>query len=231
MLRNRNDYPSLITPAGTVAWASIDEPDFEYKDSGEFHVRVRFDGDTDLSAIQDAAQEILDEAYAQKAEELAKEKKGALLKKLHKVEDIIKPELDRESGEPTGFYTIRAGMRHRIEVTKGKYAGKTFEKYPDVFDARGVKLKKRPRIGSGSTVKVSVRIMEYFISKDGEMGIRFELEAVQIIKLVQGGSRDAASYGFAQEAGDAIEESGGFGDESGKDSFSADDADEGDGDF
>ena len=226
MLRNRKDYPSVITPKGTVAWASIDEADYEYKDEGEFHIRVRFDPD-DLKEVEALAQEILDEAYAAKKSELTKEKKGALLKKLHVV-PVIKMETDRETGDETGFAVIRSGMKHRIEIKNGPKAGQSFEKYPDVFDARGKKLRTRPKIGSGSEVKVSVKIMEYFIAKDGEMGIKYELEAVQIIKLVQGGSRDAASYGFGQEEGDALEDAdtGGFSDEGG--GFTSDEGDDAD---
>jgi hypothetical protein len=45
------------------------------------------------------------------------------------------------------------------------------------------------------------------------------LEAVQILKLVVGGSRDAAGYGFGKEDGDfdATEETQGFVDETDND--------------
>lgn len=225
MLRNRKDYPSVITPKGVVAWASIDQPDFEYKDEGEFHIRVRFEPDA-LADIEVQARELLEEAFAAKTEELKREKKGAILRKLHMKEDIFPEELTRdEAAEPTGFVLIRAGMKHRIEIKNGPRAGQTFEKFPDVFDAKGKRLKKRPKIGSGSEVKISIRLMEYFIAKDGEMGIKFELEAVQIIKLVQGGSRDAASYGFGEEEGDSLADDSPF-DET--DGFEGDDDDDAD---
>jgi hypothetical protein len=232
MLRNRKDYPSFITPKATVAWAQIDEPDYEYKDEGEFHIRVRFDpDDAEWNPIREAAEALLDEAFKAKRAELQKEKKGALLKKLHKKEEVFTEELDRESGDPTGKLLIRAGKKFRVEVKNGPNAGKVYEFTPDVFDARGKKLKKRPRVGSGSEVKLSIRVKEYFLAKDGEMGISYELEAVQIIKLVQGGSRDAASYGFAQEDGDALEDedTGGFGDEG--EGFTSDDDEDGNSDF
>jgi hypothetical protein len=226
VLRKRNEYPSVTTPKGTVVWASIDEPDFEYKDGGEFHIRVRFDPD-DLAEITAMGQELLDEAYDAMASELKREKKGALLKKLHKRELPVMEE-DRETGAETGYAIIRAGKTFRVTPKNGPNAGKTFEFIPDVFDARGKHLKKRPRIGSGSEVKLRVKLMEYFVAKDGEMGIKFELEAVQVIKLITGGSRDAASYGFAQEEGDSIEDedTGGFGDEG--DGFTSDEDDSAD---
>lgn len=221
MLRKRNEYPRVITPKGVVAWASLDKPDFEYKDEGEFHVRLRFDPETPgLDELRAKAEELLDEAFEAKSAELTREKKGALLKKLHKV-DVIKEELDRETGEPTGALIIRAGMKHRITPKNSE----PFEKTPDVFDAKRKRLRKVPKVGPGSELKLSVRLMEYFISKEGEMGIRFELEGAQILKLVQSGSRDAASYGFDEEEGDSLADDGGFDEEVGGYTGSDDDGD------
>jgi hypothetical protein len=229
MLRNRNEYPQFITDIGTVAWASIDEADYEYKEEGEFHIRVRFDADADLSAMRGEAEAILDEAYKAMEADLKREKKGALLKKLHRKDDVIPMEVDSKTGDETGYLIIRAGMKHKVTPKSGKYAGKELIFTPDVFDARGKKLNRRPKIGSGSKVKIAVRPMEYFIAKDGEMGISWKLEAVQIIKLIQGGSRDAASYGFGQEDGDAIDDAP-FGDEG--EGYTADDNDaDGNSDF
>jgi hypothetical protein len=215
MLRNRKDYPTFITPKAKVIWGAIDEPDYDYKDGGEFHIKVRFDPDDAAWAdIMAQAAALLDEAYDAKVAELKAEKKGALLKKLHKRDPIFTMETDRETGDETGMAVLRAGMKFRVEVKNGPNAGKTYEFTPDVFDARGKQLKKRPRIGGGSTVRISAKMMEYFIAKDGEMGISFSLEAVQIIDLVQGGKRDAESYGFGAEDGyTAADDSGGFDDE------------------
>lgn len=225
MLRKRNEYPLLYTPKGDVAWSSIAEADYEYKpDEGEFHIRVRFDPeDPGLDPLREAAEEILQEAYADMKARLKKEKKGALLNKLHLKEDVIPEEIDRESGQPTGKVVIRAGMKHKVTPKTGKNAGKTFTFKPDVFDAKTNRLKSPPQIGRGSEVKVALRPMEYFMPKDGEMGISWKLEAVQIIRLVQGGSRDAASYGFGEEEGDTLRDTGGFDDEG--DGYEAEDDD------
>jgi hypothetical protein len=211
MLRNRKDYPTLITPKAKVIWGSIDEPDYDYKEGGEFHIKVRFDpDDAEWAKVQETAQSLLDEAYDAQSSELRKEKKGALLKKLHKRDPIFTMEVDRESGEETGMAVLRAGMKYRVEVKNGPNAGKTYEFTPDVFDAKGKQLKKRPRVGGGSTVRLSIRMMEYFIAKDGELGISFGLEAVQIIDLVESGKRDAESYGFGAEDGFTAEDDGPF---------------------
>lgn len=231
MLRKRNEYPRPITPKGVVAWASLHEPDYEYKKEGEFYVRLRLKpGDPGVDELIAVGQEILDEAFDAKKKELKKDNKGALLKQLNKQEEILSEELDRESGEPTGYLILRAGMKHKIEIKNGPKAGKTFTKVPDFFDATGKRLKKAPMVGSGSEVKLAVRVMDYWFAKDKQIGIRFELEGVQIIELAQGGERDASSYGFEEEDGAFVTEDGDFGEEDG--GYVADDEDaEDDGDF
>ena len=215
-MKKRNEYPQIITPKLEVAWAQLNEPDFEYKDEGEFHVRGRPDTSDPLyDAMIEKATEVRDTFFSEKKAEFEAQKKGALLKKI-KMVDVIKEEIDRESGDPTGNMTLRSGMKHRIEIKNGPKAGQSFEKRPDFFDARGVRLKNPPKIGSGSVVKLGVRLIPYFVSKDGEIGVSYQLEGVQIIKLVTGGQRDAGYYGFGAEEGDAIEEdNGGFGEEAG----------------
>ena len=215
-MAKRNDYPQIITPKLEVAWAQLNEPDFEYKPEGEFHVRGRPDTSDPLyDKLVETATKVRDDFFAEQKAELTAQKKGALANKLHTV-DVVKEEIDRESGEPTGNMTIRSGMKHRIEIKNGPKTGQTFEKRPDFFDARGVRLKNPPKIGSGSVLKLGIRIVPYLIAKDGEVGVSYQLNGVQIIKLVSGGQRDASYYGFGAEDGDAIEEdNGGFGDEPG----------------
>lgn len=229
-MKKRSDYPTFITPRISVAWAQLHEPDFEYKDEGEFHVRGRPDtSDPRYGEMIALAEKVQEEFFQEKLADLKREKKGALASKLHKI-DVIKPEIDRESGDETGNMTLRSGMKHRIEIKNGPKAGQTFEKVPDFFDARGTRLKPGRKIGSGSELKLSVRLVPYLIAKDGEVGVSYQLEGVQILKLVQGGQRSASDYGFGAEDGDAIDEdNGGFGEET--DGFTSDDSTGADRDF
>lgn len=212
-MKKRNEYPQLITPKIEVSWAQLNEPDFEYKKEGEFHVRGRPDTDDPLyEKMVEVGTQVRDEYLDELKQRLTEQKKGALIKKLHVV-DVIKEEVDRETGDPTGFMTLRSGMKHRIEIKNGPKAGQSFEKRPDFFDARGVRIKNPPKIGSGSTLKLGVRVIPYLVEKDGEVGVSFQLEGVQILKVVSGGQRDASYYGFGAEEGDVIEDTGGFADE------------------
>jgi hypothetical protein len=226
LLRERKDYPRLITPAAPSIWPALNEPDYKFKkDTGEYHARLRISPD-DLPAWQpvvDAAQAILDEAFEAKKAELTREKKGALLKELNKAEAIIKPEIDPETGDETGFYIFRASMNARVDIKNGPRAGQSFDKKPDIFNAKGQSLKNPPKIGGGSELKLGVVPMDYWMAKDKTVGVRFELEGAQILKLIQGGARTADFYGFTAEDGDDIEDgdepvkTGGFADESGDD--------------
>lgn len=202
MLRERNAYPKLTTPTGEAIWPAIKEPDFRYKkEFGEFHVRLRFDPATPgLDEIVAEAEKILDEAFEAKKTELTRLKKGAILRELKKA-PILKPELDRETGEETGFVILRAAANAGGKKRDG---GGAFTKRIDVFNRKGEQLRSPPEPGSGSKLKLSVRPMDYETDGGKTIGVRFELEGVQIITLVQGGSRSASDYGFAEEDGDDV---------------------------
>lgn len=210
----RSDYPTIITPRGVVAWAQLNEPDFEYKKEGEFHVRLRPNtDDPQYEKLVALAEKVRDDFFDETVARLTAEKKGAALKKLHKV-DTIKPEIDRESGDETGNMIFRAGMKHHIEIKNGPKAGTSFDKVPDFFNAQGVRLKNPPKIGSGSELKLSVRVVPYVKNDDGSVGASLQLEGVQILKVVTGGQRSASDYGFGAEDGDDIQDdNGGFADE------------------
>lgn len=218
MLRERKDYPTAVTPKGVAIWPSLNTPDYKFKEEfGEYHCRLRLDPSAPgVAELIATAEEIRDEAYEAKKAELERDKKGALLKKLNKAE-ILRDEEDPETGEPTGFVILRAkcnagGRRKKDDsVWKGRV---------DIFNAAGVQLKNPPKIGSGSELKLSVRIMEYLFPKDMTFGVSFELEGAQIIKLREGGQgqRSASDYGFGAEEGDDVQDqegsSRGFNDES-----------------
>lgn len=208
MLRDRKDYPRLYTPRGTGIWPALNEPDYKFKANGEWHARLRLAPDTPgLAELVATAEQILDEAYEAKKSELLKDKKGALLKELKKALPVVKPEVDMETGEETGFVILRAALPFRIDIKNGPKAGTSFEKKPDLFNAKGQQLKNPPKIGNGSELKLSVTPMDYWFPKDKTIGVSFELNAVQVLRAVDsGGQRSADFYGFGEEEGDDIQD-------------------------
>lgn len=207
LYEKRTDYPQLTTPKGVAVWPSLNTPDFKFKkDYGEYHARIRVAPDAPgLEEFRAAAEELRDRAFDAKVEELKREKKGAILKDLKKV-DPIKVEVDPETGEETGFLMIRASMN---AGGLRKKDNKPWSQKPDIFNAKGLKLKNPPEIGGGSEMKLSIRLRDYFMAKEKEIGVTFDLEAVQLITLQErgGNSRSASDYGFGAEDGDEIEDS------------------------
>lgn len=225
----RSDYPQLITPAGAAVWPNLNSPDYTYKEEfGEYNVKLRIPIDSaELAKFREPVEKLLDDAFEAQKKELVDAKKKALAAKLVKV-DPFKEEEDQETGEPTGFVVIRASMN---AGGRRKKDGKEFSMAPDFFNRVGKKLKNPPKIGSGSKLKAGVRLRDYYFAKDKEIGVSFDLEAVQILTVETfGGNRSADDYGFGTEDGDDVDDGNpGFDEEDGEDiedeSDDADDAD------
>lgn len=223
ILGNRKAYPLVYTPKGEAIFPSLNEPDYKFNAAGEFNVRLRLDPDEpEVRAFQAQLEVLRDNAYETIKRQLTDEKKGALLKKLNAV-PVLTDETDRESGEPTGKLILGAKLQYKVDITKGPKAGTSFTKKPDFFDAKGNRLVNPPKIGGGSILKLSIRPFDYFSSKDGDVGVSKELAAVQIITLRTFGARSASDYGFGEEEGDDLSDSGGFADESRGGGYSDDD--------
>lgn len=197
MIRDRKDYPKVLTPRGAAIWPALNQPDFKFKkEFGEYHVRLRLEPDAPgLAKIIEDAEALRDEAFEAKKAELERQKKGALLKQLYKI-DPIKPEVDSETGEETGFLVLRASMNAGGKRQKD---GSVWKARPDIFNAAGNPLKNPPTIGSGSEMKLNVTPMDYETDGGKGIGVRFELNAAQLLKAVSYGQRNADDYGFGSE--------------------------------
>lgn len=190
-----------VLPRGVAIWPSLNTADTKWKAEGVYSTRLAFDADDPKlvplrAQVEDLIAERLEE---EKAKLIAAGKKG-LVSKL-KTADPFKVELDDETGDETGRIIINAKMN---ASGISKKTGKPWQRKPAIFNAAGVVLKNPPMIGSGSELKVSVDLRPYFVAKDQEVGVSFSMEAVQVLKLVQFGARDASAFGFASEEGDDI---------------------------
>ena len=103
-------------------------------------------------------------------------------------------ELD-EDGKPTGNVILKTKLKSRVVKKDGTF----FDQRPKVFDAKGVLISKVPQIGPGSTVRLSVSFNLYNTAIGAGLSLR--LEAVQLLDLIEKGSRDAKGYGFGEEDG------------------------------
>ncbi len=170
---------NILTPIGEAKWAHVQTPKQPFKDERgvskgdpKYQIDVVFDPkDTEWARFTEAVKRRLD-ALPQQVDKKTQ-------KPIEK-QDPIKYELD-DNDRPTG----------RMYVTF-----KTGEKFqPGVFNKYGEAIKDK--VGNGSKVRVSFTPVPYEAFGGG---LALYLNAVQVLELVEFGTRSAASYGFETEA-------------------------------
>jgi hypothetical protein len=173
----------------------------------------------------------LHEQAIAKADTKFKALKAETRKKLKevKVNELFTELLDKETEEPTGELSFKFSTKASGQYGKGsKKEGQYWDKRPTVFNADTSKLiegfkfrdraddetlqdvhkRVRPVISGGTEGKVSFEVgvdedgdPGYFISGTGAAGLKLELTAAQVLKLVEGGDRSTAEdYGFGDES-------------------------------
>lgn len=203
------NFPKAVTPKGVAIYPRLNNPDDKYDKAGQYKVKLAIDGDDEgLAALRAKVEELIEEKYQEVVEEITENltkqgKKGLIEKQVAAVTkgNPFVAEEDDQTGEETGRILINSKMKASIMTKKGLWNRK-----PTIVSAKGVVLKNPPMIGSGSVLKLSVELVPYFAANDKTVSVSFRLEAAQVIKLVTGGSRDAAGFGFGSEDGDDIED-------------------------
>lgn len=184
-----------LTPRGTAIYPHLNAPDFKFKKEGEFKSKLAFDAkDPNVPAFRKLLEDARDAKFQEEYDRLVAEKKLARAKELKK-DDVLKAEVDEETGEETGRLIVSVSMKHNIT---GK-DGKTYKLTPTYYSGKGETLKNPPRIGGGSTLRCQVELYAYLNDTSKTVGVSLRLASVQIIKLVSGGSRSAADAGFEVE--------------------------------
>lgn len=202
-MTKKRKLTEAITPKGVAIYPKLNEPDTKFKKEGSYETRLAFENidDPAVQAFVAKAEKVRDEFFDNKIAELKAEGKGAAARQLKKT-DILKPELDRETGDETGRYTIKASMK----ASGVRDDGKKWTQKPTYFSASGAELKNPPMIGGGSVLKLGIAFDPYVIESSKEVGVTLRLKAVQIINLVTAGKRSFESFGFEAEEGDEIED-------------------------
>ncbi len=181
----------LWTPRLTGIHPWLQKPDYKFDVVGKYRVKARGPAG-EFAALQSQLQPIL-EAYVQKTKDEAQtpEKKGKMVNS--KIVDYFKDVLGAD-GQPTGEKDATFSMK-AIITYKEKDGSETQKKLtPKVWDSKGQATKKNP--WSGSILRTLFYPSPYYSAKDNEFGLSLKLIGCQIIKLVEAGERDAASYGL-----------------------------------
>jgi hypothetical protein len=216
--------PKFVTPRAAAIWPNLNTPDTKHNADGTYDCKQELQLDDPIvQKIKAKAMEVAraeyekqleenptfltEEAYEAKVAELKAAKKDRLIEKLKVIRFVepMLPEID-DNGDETGTVMLKAKRKASGTYKKGPKQGQRWTAKPKIFNARGAELKNPPKIGGGSEVKMSIELKPYFVAGTGQVGCSFNLEAVQLITLVQFGQRDAAGYGFGSEDGDDLDD-------------------------
>lgn len=186
----KNNYDKIVTPIGVSQYAWLTKPDTQFDPDGHYKVNLILDTDK----AQDVINKI--EANVKKAMANAKEKvKGKAVKA---APTPYFEQLD-ESDELTGKTVFKFKTKAQITTKDGTLIPNRVA----LFDSAGVPLTDA-NVWSGSEMKVSAELIPYYTAMAGA-GVSLRLRAVQITKLVEGGSGNAKGYGFGEEDGYKLE--------------------------
>jgi hypothetical protein len=208
--KTKRTYEQVMTPKGVLVWPKLKEAD-EYKGKKHYSAKIRLSGELAApliakidAAIEKSLPDVQAELKAKLAEATTGKAKAAAKKALEELSEASKPyraAVDNE-GEETGEYEFNFKMPDHF---KGKNDEPVYIR-PDLFDAKGVKLKKVPDVWGGTVARVAGELRPFYTALAG-YGVSLRLKGVQIITLASGGGgRDASSYGFGSEEGYSAED-------------------------
>lgn len=182
--------PQFITPKGVAIFPWLRKPDTKYKAEGEYRLKLRL-SEEDAAPLIAKLQPVLD-TFVDSIRKNPK-RKG---KKLN-VREFYAKCVDGEGNE-TGDVEFNF---KRLASGVSKKNGEPWTAKVDLFGADKRALPAGVDVWGGSLVKVSFEAGTYDKPATG-IGLSFRLKAVQVIKLVEGGQRDAQAYGFGDESDD-----------------------------
>lgn len=200
-MATKQKFTNVLTPAGTAIFPKLNAPDTKFKALGEYSVKLLLTAEEAQPIIDKYEAELAAYFEAVKAELMQGDGKAKAKAKSLKLaaDKPFKPEVD-DNGDDTGNMVVNFKMPARI-AREGK---EDIVLTPDVFDAQGKKVAKVPEIWGGSRLRVSGQLRPF--NAPIGVGVSLRLQAVQIIELKSGGSRDAAGYGFGAEEGFSAED-------------------------
>jgi hypothetical protein len=178
---SKNNYVKIVSPEGISQYAWLTQPDTKFDTDGHYKVN--------LIVPIDKAQPLIKQINAEMEASLkiAKEKnKGKTIKRAN---PPYEEEMD-EKNVPTGNIIFKFKRKAQIIAKDGKVIPFKVA----IFDSSGKPLIDT-NVWSGSEMKVSAELVHWFTAMAGA-GVSLRLRAVQITKLVEGGSGNAEGYGF-----------------------------------
>lgn len=181
-------YESVKSAKGKAMWFKVNTAvdTYEGNELG-FAANVYFDEKTTAAMVEDCNKRLKD---AQESKEFQNEKTGKPKKWL---DNPFVPYATDDNDE-VYFKFKTAHVRKDAD-------GNDVKRYVPVFDAKGKPMGRDVAIGNGSVVKISYSPSLYHVNSNIN-GIKFFLNAIQVLDLVEfGNSNDGSAFGFAEEEG------------------------------
>ena len=176
----KNNNVKVVSPVGVSQYAWLTTPDTRFDETGHYKTNLI------INAKQAQSLKTQIDAEIKKSVALAKEKaKGKAIKEAPRpYEDEL---ID---GKKSGNVIFKFKTKAKIIAKDGKVIPNRVA----LFDSAG-KPMIDANVWSGSEMKVSAELIPYYTAMAGA-GVSMRLRAVQVTKLVEGGSSNAKGYGF-----------------------------------
>lgn len=202
MAKQKDPSAPILTPIGIANFPKLNSPDTKFDADGVYEVRIALP-DAEAKPLIDAALEV--RARMKTLQEALRSDPNREIKLAPDVP--WRQAKDRAKNPVPGMMEFHFKMKATFKLKDEKEADgrpKMGTARPLLFDAMNKPIDPKVTIiRGGSRVKVAGTIASYYTDKLG-VGVTLRLQAVQVIELAK--DRDAASFGFGQEAG-------GYGDE------------------
>ena len=176
----KNNNVKVVSPVGVSQYAWLTTPDTRFDETGHYKTNLI------INAKEAQSLKTQIDAEIKKSVALAKEKaKGKAIKEAPRpYEDEL---ID---GKASGNVIFKFKTKAKIIAKDGKVIPNRVA----LFDSAG-KPMIDANVWSGSEMKVSAELIPYYTAMAGA-GVSMRLRAVQVTKLVEGGSSNAKGYGF-----------------------------------
>lgn len=171
-----------ISPKGIFVYPWLTKPDTEYNAAGEYKLSLRVGAEEAAPLMK-----LIDDAVAANLKAVEKDKGK-------KVKRVDPPYIVEDDGTVLFRFKMTASG-------KRKDSGEDWSQKPVLKDHKLSDLSDDVSIWGGTVGRVAFSIFPYFVAGTGA-GVKLRLKAVQVIKLVSGGS----DFGFDEEPGEDADE-------------------------
>lgn len=214
-MSNKTDLPptfSCVSPRGTAMFPRLNTPEIPpyegYDGPPLYSVTLRVP-DEDAADLRQKIDDLFDENLAGWKEEKGARKVKAADTRGYEPE-YARDDEGNETDELTGFTLFKFKLP---SVVTSRKTGKSYDLKPALYDAKGHPMTEE--ITGGSTIKVKLEARGWYMGGTKMAGVKLSVDAVQVLKLAQGGGSRGTFDGFDVEDDgfDATEKSDGFQDE------------------